>query len=321
MTRPAIQAAAAILLLASAGAGAAPPPMTPSEAVALFAAAGFPLGPDKHPRNRCGEAANPKVTFVDMNGDKRPEALFIDEGACYQPDGRWYAIAAQDSGGRWHAILAGEGSVGATGTAFGGWFVLTATRGGRTTRLHYDGARYVPADGAAPSPPSPAAVPAPAPAKRGYPTDGWKAPFSFARLSLAEQAAIMTPAGLKREGGKWQGCDGDSHVAPDGVELKDLNGDGRPEAIVVDAGYDCYGNNGQAFTILQPTPLGWKVMMQAVGMLGRFLPSKGAAGYPDLVAGGAGVCVGIWRSDGTRYTILRRQIEDGGPDAGKPCPN
>ena len=52
-----------------------------------------------------------------MNGDGQVEALFVDEGPCYKPDGRWYAVAAQSPDGAWRRILEGEGSLHATGAA------------------------------------------------------------------------------------------------------------------------------------------------------------------------------------------------------------
>ena len=120
-------AAVAIALASANPLWAQQPRLTADQAIALFSAAGFPLGADKHPLDRCGQSANPKVTFVDINGDRRPEALFIDEGACYKPDGRWYAIATQTADGRWRRIAEGSGTIAATGTAFRGWFVLAVT--------------------------------------------------------------------------------------------------------------------------------------------------------------------------------------------------
>src|SRR3546814_1299996 len=53
--------------------------LTPVQAAALFKAAGFPIGADKHPVNRCGQQADPRVLFDDMNDDGRAEAIFIDQ--------------------------------------------------------------------------------------------------------------------------------------------------------------------------------------------------------------------------------------------------
>src|SRR3546814_13891835 len=97
---------------------------------ALFKAAGFPIGADKHPVNRCGQQADPRVLFDDMNDDGRAEAIFIDQGDCYKPDGLWYAVATADADGAWRRVLEGEGRLKSTGVAFKGWFVLPATSAG-----------------------------------------------------------------------------------------------------------------------------------------------------------------------------------------------
>src|SRR3546814_946586 len=66
------------------------------------------------------------------------------------------------------------------------------------------------------------------------PTDGWKMPVSFAALPASDQDAIMRAAGLTRSGKVWKGCEGTSEADAKSVEIKDLNHDGRPEAIVTD---------------------------------------------------------------------------------------
>ncbi len=62
-------------------------------------------------RNRCGAPATPKITLIDMNGDGRKEAFFVDAGGCYKPDGRWYAVTTKGADGNWRGILSGVGSV------------------------------------------------------------------------------------------------------------------------------------------------------------------------------------------------------------------
>src|SRR3546814_9945564 len=97
---------------------AATPKLTPVQAAALFKAAGFPIGADKHPVNRCGQQADPRVLFDDMNDDGRAEAIFIDQGDCYKPDGLWYAVATADADGAWRRVLDGEVRLKSTGVAF-----------------------------------------------------------------------------------------------------------------------------------------------------------------------------------------------------------
>src|SRR3546814_8651922 len=195
---------------------AATPKLTPVQAAALFKAAGFPIGADKHPVNRGGQQADPRVLFDDMNDDGRAEAIFIDQGDCYKPDGLWYAVATADADGAWRRVLEGEGRLKSTGVAFKGWFVLTATSAGTTTRLHYNGVSYGPADAAAPIQNEGSG------AKGGaYPTDGWKMPVSFAALPASDQDAIMRAAGLTRSGKVWKGCEGTSEADAKSVEIKE----------------------------------------------------------------------------------------------------
>src|SRR3546814_12387235 len=94
----------------------------------------------------------------------------------------WYAVATADADGAWRRVLEGEGRLKSTGVAFKGWFVLTATSAGTTTRLHYNGVSYGPADAAAPIQNEGSG------AKGGaYPTDGWKMPVSLAALPASDQ--------------------------------------------------------------------------------------------------------------------------------------
>lgn len=312
---------------------AATPQLTPAQVVALFTAAGFPLGTDKRPVNRCGQSANPKVTFVDMNGDGRQqEALFIDGGPCYKPDGRWYAIAAQSPDGNWHRILEGEGSVAATGTAFRGWFVLTATGAGKTTRLHFDGAAYVPADGAGTLPPAAAgatprgsATTAPARAPGRAPIDftivfGDDATnqASVKALPPAAKVDIFRAAGLTQVAkGKWTGCtDDDTHMSEADIALvADINGDGRKEAVVQDSGTYCNGNTGVNSILLTQDAAGrWKTLTLQQGFF-IFLKSKGVDGYPDIEIGMPGLCFPYLRWDGHDYSLLGSFSDD----HHKPC--
>jgi hypothetical protein len=311
---------AAIVSFVGVPAQAAMPKLTPQEAIALFAVAGFRLGPDKHPLNRCGEKANPRVTFIDMDDDGQPEAYFIDQGSCYKPDGQWYAIVTRASDGSWRRVLEGEGTLKATGTAFNGWFVLTATGGGNTVRLHYNGTAYAPAGSQAQGAVASAAPPAAAASGDAYPTDGWKLPVGFAQLSPQDQATLMHAAGMQLEGGTWKGCDGSSEVdlKQGGVEFRDLNGDGRPEAIVTDGGVACYGNTGQGFTVLLAVPGGWKVIQQ-VGGIPMYLKTHGPDGFTDIMVGGPGFCFGVWRWNGQKYAYSHSESDPGGPNAGKAC--
>jgi len=294
------------LLLAGVAASAAAqiPSMTRDQARQLYAAGGFPISADgKNPTNRCGAPASPKITFVDMNGDGRKEALFIDTSPCYQPDGRWYAVTTQGPDGSWRSILSGVGSVQAIGKIANGWFVLNTTSGGKTQTLSYNGQSYGAGTVSAVAPPS-AAVTKPAGA----------APVAPA----GRDAAIFRAAGFRQTRRGWEsGCDdptaGSSYEAGKVEQTKDLNGDGRPEALVTEGSGYCYGNTGTAFWLVgQQADGSWKLIYNEVG-IAEFLPTKGVAGWPDVSVGGPGFCFPVMRWNGTAYKFNRNAYE------GKAC--
>lgn len=302
--------------------GTAPPQtathrMTPQQIRALFTAAGFPADTGPQPLNRCGQPANPRVTFVDMNGDKRPEALFIDAGACYRADGRWYAIATQAPDGTWRRVLEGEGTVQATGTAFAGWFVLNATSGGKVTRLRYNGTAYA-AVGAAP--PQMAGGGASAPARVAidfvqdpvFKNDDANA-ASVKGLTLAQRTAMFRAAGMKTVGkGKWTACYEDSSGRSEAevVAMADLNGDGRKEALIYDNGTFCNGMAGvHSFLLTERAPGQWRVILDTQGFAIP-LRSKGTDGYPDIEVDLPGFCSPYQRYGGREYELIASLTED-----------
>ena len=206
-------------------------------------------------------------------------------------------------------------------------------RPGRDRRrgsVHYDGHAYAspghapspaaeaPADRAQESAVASATDAEPAPKGGSYPTDGWKAPVKFAQLPPAEQASILTAGGFRRAGSAWKGCEGASSVGKDGVEIRDLNGDGRPEAIITDSSTDCYGMAGQGFTIVRAVPGGWKKMAQETG-IPMFLAARGAENYPDIEVGGPGACFPVERWNGKTYRLAGARYDDDGKGKGKPC--
>ena len=107
--------------------------MSRSEASQLFGAAGYRIVADQ-PINRCGQPARPRVSFVDLNGDRQSEALFIDaDSQCYAPTGRAFAVLVRD-GGRWRVVIAGDGSVQAQARApAAGWTCASRRRTARAT--------------------------------------------------------------------------------------------------------------------------------------------------------------------------------------------
>lgn len=147
-----------------------------------------------------------------------------------------------------------------------------------------------------------------------YPTDGWKLPMKAAQLRPADREALYRASGFVRRGASWKGCDGQSDAAisddaVNGGAVRDLNGDGRPEVFVMDTGSFCYGATEAGFRLLTPTPRGWKVMWESPGYP-TVLKTRGAGGWPDIIAGGPGFCQPVYRWNGRNYDLARMQEEE-----------
>jgi hypothetical protein len=296
-----IASACACLLLAPITVSAQPG-MSKAEAAQLYTAAGFPMLNDQ-PVNRCGKPAKPRVTFVDINGDKRPEALFTDADArCYAPSGRYFAVLAKE-GATWRSIVGGNGSVRALASKTAGFPDMRVTDSGCVRDHHYDGRTYKPATTcsgqalvAEPQPMQP--VPGPPAAQTAMTT-----------LQAADEAAAFKTAGFKRRGGKWRSdCeDPDSSGAIESAD--DLNGDGLPDVVITESGTLCYGNTGQRFWLVSKLANGgWRLMTSSLG-IPEFLKTKGVEGWPDVLVGGPGFCFPAERWNGKEYKLHRWEYD------------
>ena len=134
----------------------------------------------------------------------------------------------------------------------------------------------------------------------------------------AERAAIFQAAGFAKRGAQWKtgNCDGmeSASYGPGAIEAyKDLNGDGRPEAVLTEGGAICYGNTGTHFWLLSKQANGtWKPMVSQLGMP-EFLTKRGEDGWPDIRVGGPGFCFAVLRWNSREYRLNRFEYE------GKPC--
>lgn len=290
---------AMILCIGSAEAQSGPS-ISRAEAAQLYAAGGFPIVKNQ-PNDACGAPAKPTITFLDLNADRKPEALFIDRGPCYLPDKTWFSIAAKGTDGRWRLLVGQNGTVRALATKTGDWIDLEWSHGGRTQPLRFDGVGYVVPSGKsvkpAPPPAKPAATSAPA--------------------AASGDAAIFRAAGFTRRGNQWRSdCDdpGTLSYGPGTIESRsDLNGDGRPEAVVTEGGIYCYGNTGTAYWLVSQQADGsWKLITNNTG-IPEFLKTRGVGGWPDILVGGPGFCFPVERWNGKAYVLNRREYN------GKPC--
>jgi hypothetical protein len=135
------------------------------------------------------------------------------------------------------------------------------------------------------------------------------------KLSPADEAAAFKAAGFKQNGKQWRNCEDSSPSYTPGAieEVRDLNGDGRLEAVITESSSNCYGNTEAAYSLVgQQTDGTWKLISQGTGVV-TFLSTKGAGGWPDMEVGGPGFCFPVLRWNGKEYVLHGHQYE------GKPC--
>lgn len=321
------------LFLTVAAVGAAPhganaqqsPRLNKDEALQLFAEAGFRIEAGRTV-NRCGGASNPRVAFADLNGDGRAEAHVADvDPKCYGKPGAYFAILSRDANGRWHRMIAEDGIVGFEKTRTGGWtdLRLDAANSACPGPRRFAGSAYPASAACNPfalktektsSPPN--AAPGPVSQKKAFDWDGEQTAEARA-LPITERNAIFKAAGVRQvKGGKWTGCTEDPTGGSEAmvVLVRDINGDGRPEAVIYDSGSYCSGMAGVHSTLLSKNAAGsWTVMMFSQGFIG-FTASRGTGHYPDIELGLPGFCFPYFRWNGTEYALAARL-----DDKGKPC--
>jgi hypothetical protein len=137
-----------------------------------------------------------------------------------------------------------------------------------------------------------------------------------AGLSPSDEAAAFKAAGFKLKGKQWRACDDpgtSSYTAGAIQEVRDLNGDGRPEAVITEGSTFCHGNTGTGYSLVSKQADGsWKLITNGTG-IPNFLATKGVGGWPDIEIGGPGFCFPVERWNGRAYALQRHQYE------GKAC--
>lgn len=130
-----------------------------------------------------------------------------------------------------------------------------------------------------------------------------------AAISFPEQADIFAAAGFKNVNGAWRGKCSFGHIP----FVQDLNGDGRPDAIIRDGGTECYGSTGVGFHLITKQATGkWTRILNSPGEP-RFLKTVGRHGWPDIEIRTQSQCHTIYRWDGKKFTKNRQEFK------GKPC--
>lgn len=129
-------------------------------------------------------------------------------------------------------------------------------------------------------------------------------------LSEADQTAVLKAAGAIQRKGVWVICVDEPSGGGASIELvRDLNGDGRPEAVVTEGGMYCHGHSGTGYTLLSKQAGGkWRVMSSNNG-IPEFLKTRGVGGWPDISIGGPGFCFPVQRWNGKTYALNRFEYE------------
>jgi hypothetical protein len=132
------------------------------------------------------------------------------------------------------------------------------------------------------------------------------------RLSSGDQAAAFRAAGFSQVGRHWRSCEdpGTAGYSPGRIEqVEDLNGDGRPEAIISEGSAFCYGRHEVGFSLVsKQTDSSWRAIFASEG-IAHILPTRGSGGWPDIEIRGPGFCFPVRRWNGAAYEILRFQYE------------
>jgi hypothetical protein len=305
------------------------PALSAAQAIQLFEEAGFALK-DGRPVNRCGTPSNPRVAFIDLNGDRRAEAHVADvDPRCYGKPGAYFAILEQEADGRWKRLIAEDGIVGFQRERSIGWnnLSLEPANSACPGLRRFNGTDYGAPTACgtfanlAAAPASQAQAPAQAAPRINGPLSQEKL-FDWSGEQLPEardlpeternalfRAADIQPIG----GGKWSGCPDDpsGHSEAEVSMVRDLNGDDRPEALILDGGTFCYGHVGVGSTVLTKTATGsWKVLYTNQGFV-NFLVSRGTDGFPDIEAGLPGFCFPYFRWNGQEYELIARLSDEG----------
>ena len=127
-----------------------------------------------------------------------------------------------------------------------------------------------------------------------------------ASMPAADEAAIFHAAGFTRTGAHWRGSCGDSarSYRPASIgTYRDINGDGKPDAIVNEGSHACYGEQGSRFWLLSKDAKGaWRLMFTKTGTP-EFVPNTRSRGWPFLTVTGPGLCFPVYQWNGRGFTI------------------
>ena len=133
------------------------------------------------------------------------------------------------------------------------------------------------------------------------------------KLTASQQREIFAALDLK------VGADGKSLVdttceQPAGaqVELRDMNGDGKDEVLVIYGNSCTSGMAGSSVALFIEDAAGkYQTNLGFPGASADPKPEK-SKGYPDLLIGGPGFCFPVWRWNGKAYDLHRQEPQEPG---------
>jgi hypothetical protein len=140
------------------------------------------------------------------------------------------------------------------------------------------------------------------------------AAIMMAAPTTAETDAMFATAGGIKRGKAWSLCRDDANAKLRIDLIRDLNGDGIKDVIVVEDSAICYGAARTSFVLLAGQPKGkWRKMFGSTGVAEVLDQRRGANNWPDISVGGPGFCFPVLRWNGRTYANNRREY------LGKPC--
>jgi len=132
--------------------------------------------------------------------------------------------------------------------------------------------------------------------------------------SPADRAGAFKAAGFEAKGGRYAACDPTQTLE---IEIRDINGDARPDALITDAGIACYGRDEVGFAIVTKDAGGaWRKLFASPGFP-TFETTRGVGGWPDIKNGGPGFCHPVMQWNGSDYVRIRWKAEQPGACAGR----
>lgn len=132
----------------------------------------------------------------------------------------------------------------------------------------------------------------------------WPTSAQEPKLAPADPAAAFKAAGFALKGKKWTAC-AEGTIS----EVRDINGDRLPEAIITEGGTECHGMAGQGFRLVSKQSNGtWKLVSGGTG-IPLFLQGPTVKGWPDLQIGGPGFCFPVLRWNGQKYALNGHEYE------------